>query len=129
MRFCKLALEETPNNVIAKQAYALALLRDGKAKECVNIIESDSVRDERGSAWILALGYSHGGNKSKASELLQELERKMEANGEKLGSRSGTFNSKKQISNDTLDSLQWEVQGLLGTRQPEKQVQKSLANE
>ena len=125
VRFCKLALQETPDDVIAKQAYALALLRDGNADECVKIIESDSVRDQRGSAWILALGYSHVGNKSKASELLQELERTMEANGEKLGSRSGTFNSKKQISNDTLDRFQWEVQGLLDMRQAEKQDSKA----
>jgi len=121
VRFCKLALNETPYDVIAKQAYALALLRDGNAYECIKIIESDSVRDQRGSAWILALGYSHVGNKSKATELLQELERTMEANGEKLGSRSGKFNSKKQISNDTLDRIQWEAQGLLDMRQAEKQ--------
>ena len=126
VKFCKIALQETPEDVIANQAYALALLRDGYLEECIRIIESDPVRSQRGSTLILALAYSLGDNKSKARGLLQEIEQLMEANGEKLGSRKPEMPKEKDsIPNNTLDTIQWEVQGLLGTRQLEKRDAKT----
>ena len=121
VRFCKLALDDDLERLIAYQAYALALLRDDKLEESIMIIESDRVRHLRGSTLILSLAYSLGESKSKAHGLLQEFERTMEANGEKLGSRKPeSTKSRDSISNETLDSIHWEVQGLLGTRQTEK---------
>ena len=126
VKFCKLALDEDPKRLISNQAYALALLRDGYLDECIEIIESDLVRSHRGSTLILALAYSLSDNKTKANALLQEFEQTMEANGEKLGSRKPESpKSKDSISNNTLDTIQWEVQGLLGTRQPEKRDAKT----
>ena len=120
LQFCELALSEASSSVSAQQAFAWALYRNGKWNECIEILDSDTFRDDPCNGYLLAMAYHHLADQAKASQILQETELLVSSNSKPPKNQPQKFADAKTIAEVALPRLQWEAQGLLGMHDSRK---------